>query len=170
MAQMVKRFIQVKGSGPFYMDEFCALTGMDIVAALRALNEAEKAGLLVYLDGIWLAYPRAEKARRQTWQDWSFTPQKVKRIYRLCYKERNFGELMKILGSSETLVRRYLVAMERAGILVSQRKGQHKYYSQGRWSQLESYQQEKKARCASLTGFDTSRVEVTGFDTSRVEN
>ncbi|MFA7542801.1 MAG: helix-turn-helix domain-containing protein [Candidatus Cloacimonadaceae bacterium] len=160
MAQMVKRFIQVKGSGPFYMDEFCALTAMDIVSALRALNEAEKAGLVVYLDGIWLAYPSAEKATRQPWQDWSFAPQKVQRIYRLCKKERNFPELLQRMGSgSDTLLRRYLVAMERAGILVSQRKGQHKYYSQGRWSQLESYQQEKKAHCASLTGFDTSRVE-----------
>lgn len=140
---MVSDFIRVKGSGPFRIEEFCALTSLDSSAAAQALQKAENDGIVTSIGDIWLAYPSQIMRPSQVWCDWAFDPKKVRRIFRLCASETTAPVLMAKLKCSQTMIRRYLIAMETAGILIARKEGTFKYYIQGTFRKLTTYQQEK---------------------------
>jgi len=143
---MVSAFIRVRGAGPFRIEEFCALTALDTSAAALALEIAENDGIVASLDGLWLAYPPKTMRASQVWNDWAFDNQKVRRIFRHCKSESTTLSMRTKLKYSKTMLRRYLIAMEGAGILTARKEGTFKYYSQGTFRKLTTYQQEKALR------------------------
>lgn len=143
---MVSDFIRVKGSGPFRIEEFCALTSLDSSAAAQALQKAENDGIVTPIGDLWLAYPTQIMKPSQVWYDWAFDNQKVRRIFRHCKSESTTLSMRTKLKYSKTMLRRYLIAMEGAGILTARKEGTFKYYSQGTFRKLTTYQQEKALR------------------------
>lgn len=148
---MLQQFARVKGSGPFLLDDFCAVTGMQPSQALKCLLNAEKQDALLRLGDLFLLYPTPTDNRR-IWYDWKFDLNKQRRIFDACYVNDqsngsqiygvSFAELREKLPYSKTLLRRYLAAMTHAGILITHRNSYLKFYRQGIWRSLTTYRQE----------------------------
>ncbi|NLK49027.1 MAG: hypothetical protein GX294_00080 [Candidatus Cloacimonetes bacterium] len=145
---MVSDFIRVKGSGPFTVEEFCALTGLAPSRARSVLAKAQAGGLVAALGAVWLAYPLPPPKADNVWMDWTFCPHKVKQIYRLCTRPVPSHRLLSQVDFSQTALCRYLVAMESAGILQVKRQGRKKHYRQGKMRPLGTYRQELAQRRA----------------------
>ncbi|HOH98819.1 MAG TPA: winged helix-turn-helix domain-containing protein [Candidatus Cloacimonadota bacterium] len=158
--QLYNSFARVKGSGTFHLDEFCAVTGMDPRRAIRCLIKAERLGAILRLGELFLLYP-PKPDNRKVWHDWKFDIAKQRMIYDACYVKqanrnmncRRFNkslqdgvtqaELLTRLSISKTTLGRYMGAMEKAGILLSERYGNYKIYRQGTWRPLTTYREEK---------------------------
>lgn len=141
------RFARVHGSGIFYIDDFCALTGsnQEDVAPLLRQEEQSSGRVLSLSDGLYILKPKAIVRKNKPWYDWKFNLSIQRTIFEVCKNNRmTKNALLGITGLSATALSRYLQAMERSGNLRSYKIRLGKIYTAGKWRPLTTYQQELK--------------------------
>jgi len=137
---IIDQFARVNGSGLFFLDDFCALTGCPPQQAAGLLSQDPRVELLG--TGLYLLKPQP-KPRRAPRYDWAFKPDVQKAIFSACDAQPlPKSELMHLTGLALTTLDRYLCAMERTGNLTSRRRGMFKYYSAKRFKPLTTYYRE----------------------------
>lgn len=143
---MIRKFRRVKGSGTFFLDEFCLVTGLAEEPAKDCLAKAESTGEVTVLDGIYILKPLQRKKQRRRCNDLHFSVKQQQDIYAACGvpSSRGYGptavtcgEILQRVPMGASTLKSYLRAMEEAGILVChvRKNEKRKYYSQGhrRW-------------------------------------
>lgn len=145
-ASVLERFIRVHGSGPFFIDDFCALTGCTPEKAQPLLRKAENSTKRVISlpGGIYLLKPSMPSAQARPWNDWSFNVSIQKTIFELCATPMQKSELLQATRLKLTTLNRYLRAMEKSGNLTSSRSGNLKAYQAATFRPLTTYKQELK--------------------------
>ena len=137
---IIDQFARVNGSGLFFLDDFCALTGCPLQRAASLLSKDTRIELLE--TGLYLLKPQP-KPRRAPRYDWAFKPAVQKAIFSACNAHpQPKSELQALTGLAETTLDRYLRAMERTGNLTSRRRGLLKYYSARHFKPLTTYYRE----------------------------
>ena len=112
--EILKRFRRVRGSGVFFIDDFCCATGYPLPTAAQILISAEDKGEVLWVgEGMYLLKPTIEKKQRLPWYNWNFDRNKLEMIFSGIPTEQPISrrDLMALTGYSDTLLRRYLKAM-----------------------------------------------------------
>lgn len=148
---MIRQFRRVKGSGTFFLDEFCLVTGLSEEQAKECLAQAEQAGEVTVLDGIYILRPLSKPQKASKWRDWKFSQEKQQRIYGAVAEGGvTTEEILERVPMGVTTMQRYLSSMTQAGILRRERKDGQNAYWQGkrRWlrSTYRSYWKRQKSK------------------------
>lgn len=129
-SQLLSRFSRIKGSGPFSLAEFSALTGLPAPQALAVISIGEQRGLVICLaEGFYLLKPFPAPAKR-TWQDWRPPRAKLQAFLDLIPKKKWLArcELAEICGLSDTLITRYTRILLFGGYIRRTRKTYRFYF------------------------------------------
>lgn len=157
---LIARFMRVKESGLFDINEFCMVTGCSAEYARASLcAEGAYEGRVIALDDdFFLLKPSKSSSTTRVWYDWAFKLDTQMSIWDACSSAQSRQTLMEVTGLNITTLDRYLRAMLRAGILRSIGKSRFspKKYIQGTWRPLTTYYSEialysvKESTCQKL--------------------
>lgn len=140
---VIDRYARVKGSGPFDINDFCAITGYPVRSAIAILDQEESvSGRILRLDtGFYLLKPLRSIPATPSWYDWSFKLDIQQRIWDACASWKTKADLFDVSGLKSTALDRYLRAMVRAGVLryITQSTSHIKLYIQCSWRPLTTY-------------------------------
>jgi predicted transcriptional regulator len=161
---MIKQFRRVKGSGTFFLDEFCLVTGLDEAQAKECLVKAEQAGEVTVLDSIYILKPLCKPQKASKWRDWRLSQEKQERIYEAVAEGGvTTKEILERVPMGVATMQRYLSSMTQAGILRRERQGGQNAYWQGkrRWlrSTYRSYWKRVKRKRAAMASDHTKNIK-----------